>query len=493
MNRRQRAARWGVVGATMGASVILALGPLGLTMAGADTSLLGYNATTLAIGAQFTFNVPNLVPLPNENLIEEDAPFARTSVGEGPVVNALAAPYYPGDIAANLGSLLATFGAPPVVPNETALAESKFPASPGYPAHVTFGVTPSNATPVAPSIFSATADANVGGGDATGTLSSLALDSLGKTPSLPLLGGPSSSASLLAVGNISASNTVTLGDSSISDTSTSQVKSLGIAGLVDISGLTSTASATSDGNAAKPPTASLNLGQVTVDGESAYIDSTGVHISTTSSSTSGITPAQLQQTVNNTLSQDGVTIRVLDPKLTFSAGQAAADAGGLQIAIAHQFDVPFVPGEPTIPVPQLGNVGLPAGLYNITTSITFGVAQASVTATGLAAAILPLPTTSAVPTTVDTTPGPLSTFGSSSGSPSSFGSTTGSVQNLSATGPGSASGVIPPAVNSTATDFPLRGIPAPIGWSIAAILACLVMSYPLLLLARWQFLAPRRR
>ena len=44
--------------------------------------------------------------------------------------------------------------------------------------------------------------------------------------------------------------------------------------------------------------------------------------------------------------------------------------------------MPFIPGEPTIPVPQLGNVGLPAGVYTATTSITFGLAQASVDASG---------------------------------------------------------------------------------------------------------------
>ena len=52
--------------------------------------------------------------------------------------------------------------------------------------------------------------------------------------------------------------------------------------------------------------------------------------------------------------------------------------------MTHQFDIPFIPGEPTIPVPQLGNVGLPAGDYTVTTSITFGLAQASVDASAAA-------------------------------------------------------------------------------------------------------------
>ena len=56
------------------------------------------------------------------------------------------------------------------------------------------------------------------------------------------------------------------------------------------------------------------------------------------------------------------------------------------VSLSHQFDVPFIPGEPTIPVPELGNVGLPAGLYTMTTSITFGMAQVDVSATGIPAA-----------------------------------------------------------------------------------------------------------
>jgi hypothetical protein len=108
----RRARGWGRAGVAAAAAALVALGPLGIALAGADTTLVGYNGSALAIGSQFAFNVPGVVPLPNENLIEEDVPFARTTVGSGPVVDALGAPYYPGDIAADLGSLLITFGVP---------------------------------------------------------------------------------------------------------------------------------------------------------------------------------------------------------------------------------------------------------------------------------------------------------------------------------------------------------------------------------------------
>jgi hypothetical protein len=486
--------------AALSGAVVLALGPLGLAVAGADTTLVGYNASSLAVGSQFAFNVPNVLPLPNENIIEEDAPFSRTTVGGGPVVDSISAPYYPGDIAADLGSLLLTFGAPDLPLNDPLLAETKYPTSPGYTGHKTFGVAPADATPLLPSIFSAESDASVAGGDGTATLSSLALDTLGVTKSIPIVGkllggstgtGPSSSGSLVDVGNISTSTNVSIGASAVTSTATSEVNALDIAGLIDIAGLTSTASATSDGTTGTP-TASLHLGQVTVDGVSAYIDNTGVHLGASSTAKSGLTPAQLQQTVDATLSQDGISIRVLDPQLTSTGpGQASADAGGLVIAIAHQFDVPFIPGEPTIPVPELGNVGLPAGLYTATTSITFGLAQASVSATALTSAASLSPTTTSLGT--GGTGSSLGTLGTSDlggglGSISPLGS---SAQSLAPTGPGSAPAVAAPAPSS-ATDFPIRGVPPPLGWSIAAIVAAVLLAYPLLLLARWQFVAGRR-
>ena len=90
------------------------------------------------------------------------------------------------------------------------------------------------------SIFSAIANAAVGGGDATSAISDLSLDSLGSKLSLPIIGGIISNASsLLDVGNISTSDAVSVDSSQVKANSGSVVKALDIAGLVDISGLTS--------------------------------------------------------------------------------------------------------------------------------------------------------------------------------------------------------------------------------------------------------------
>ena len=494
--------RWALAFGTVGASALLATASLGMTVAGAQGNLVGYNASTLAIGAQFAFNVPNLVPLPNENLIEEDVPFARTNVGAGPVVDALSAPYYPGDVAADLGSLLAEFGAPPGIPNDPLLAESKYPASPGYGSSASFGVSPSNATPAQPSIFSADSDASDGGGDATGTLSDLALDQEGSSSSVP----SSNSASPVDVGNISATDSVKVGASSVTDSASTQVTGIDIAGMVDIAGLTTSASATSDGTTGTP-TSTLHLGAVTVDGQPAYIDNTGVHVTTASSSATGFEPAQLQELVNGTLSQDGITIALLSPTLTTNGAQASANAGGLQIVDLasarrpvhprrthhsgprarqhrparrplhghHLHHLRPRPGQrerhhPDSGLGELGQLGCRLRRHAPAASTSSGTLSGSVLASG---------------NTGDT--------GSTSYSGNSGVSTpTGSAQ---ATAPAEAAGTpaVPPSLASSATAFPIRGIPPPLGWTITALLGCLILCYPLLLLARWQFIAPRRR
>jgi hypothetical protein len=100
-----------------------------------------------------------------------------------------------------------------------------------------------------------------------------------------------------------------------------------------------------------------------------------------------------------------------------------------------------------------------------------------------------------------TTPPPSTVSGIGSTLPDTLGTGFGggSVQSLPATGPGSATGSgIPQASGPVktrttgATSFPILGVPSPVGWTVTALLACILVAYPLLLLARWQFLAGRR-
>jgi hypothetical protein len=489
--RMRRVRRWAPVLVLPALVGVVAIGPLAVS-GGADTSLVGYNASAQAIGAQFAFNVPGVVPLPNENLIEDDVPFARVTLGAGPVVDAVGAPYYPGDIAASLGTLLQTFGAPALPLNDPLLAESKYPTSPGYPGSVTF---PQGTTPGQVPVAQGTATTSTGGGTASGTLTDLSLANLLTLNKLPAIGGvlSSSSGSPVDVGNISSTDDVVVGNSSITSTATSTLGAIDVAGLVDIAGLTSTAVASSDGTTGTPK-ATVHVGDVTVDGTAAYIDSTGVHIAQNANPPVGITLAQLQQTVNATLGQDGITIRLLDPKQTSSGAQASADSGGLVISLTHEFAVPFIPGEPTLPIPELGNVGLPAGDYTMTTSVTFGLAQASVDASA------PVPTSGTTGNTGGAAPSATSpsTLGTA-GTTGVTGNTglgslgaQGLAQSLGAPTGSTGAGAAAP-VPTSATAFPLDGIPPPLGWAVTALMACVLLAYPLLLLARWQFAAAGRR
>ncbi len=489
--RVRRARRWLPVAAVPLLVGVVALGPLAAS-GGADTTLLGYNASAEAIGTQFAFNVPGVVPLPNENLIEDDVPFARTSVGAGPVVDSIGAPYYPGDIAANLGTLLQTFGAPALPLNDPLLAESKFPTSPGYPSHTDF---PENTKPGAVQVATGVADATTTGGDASGTVSDVSVANLLNLSKLPIVGGvlSSTASSVFDVGNISATNSVTLTSSSVTSTATATLGAIDIAGLVDIAGMTATATATSDGTTGTP-TATVHLGNVTVGGAQAYIDSTGVHIDKGAATSAGITPAQLQETLDSTLGQDGVNIELLAPQQTTNGSQASANSGGLVISLTHQFAIPYIPGEPTIPLPALGNVGLPAGDYTMTTSVTFGLAQASVDATAPTANTGTTGNTGAAAIPAPSTPATLGNTGVAGNTGFGFTGGTGTAQSLGATGTGGAgSSTEPTPVPTSATAFPIRGIPPPLGWTITALLACILLAYPLLLLARWQFAAPGRR
>jgi hypothetical protein len=214
-----------------------------------------------------------------------------------------------------------------------------------------------------------------------------------------------------------------------------------------------------------------------------------VHIAKNASPPVGVTLAQLQQTVNSTLGQDGVNVRLLDPQQTLNGAQAKADAGGLVVSLTHQFAVPFIPGEPTIPIPALGNVGLPAGDYTMTTSITFGLAQASVNASSPAPSTGTTGNTGGASTNASTlgAPGTTGVTGNTGfGSPGSG----GLAQSLGAPTGSTGSGTPAP---TNATAFPINGIPAPLGWIVTALLACALLAYPLLLLARWQFATAGRR
>lgn len=455
---------------------------------GSGSQVVGETVTSEAIGAQFAFNIPGLIPLPNQNLIEEDVPFARSTLSTGPNVQSVAAPYYPGDILANLGGLESEFF-PPAFPNTPYpfMAEAEYPATPTYGPSASFGgPSPSGSSPV--SALSGTAHANGNGGDANGTLTDVIVGA----------GMGQNGAALLEVASEQSNEVVNIGTSTVTATASSVVKTIDIAGMVDISQLTSTAQSTSDGNTGTPK-ATVNVGQVTVDGQQAYVDSQGIHVVGTNPAPAGTpTAAQIQDSLNQTFAQDGITVDLVTPQQTTNGAEGIANTGGLVISLTHKFSAPFVntgsltggavqPCIPTQDITQalqqgggLGNICLPAGTYTAVTSITLGLASADVSATVLQA----LGGT-----------GALNLGGSGLGTLPNSGATTGltalgnqtSLGTVSGPGAASASGQ-----RNTGLSFPLRGIPAPLGWAVGGILLCLLVAYPMMLAARWQFLVGRR-
>ncbi|HUC37603.1 MAG TPA: hypothetical protein VMR97_10830 [Acidimicrobiales bacterium] len=484
------------------------------------TQISGYTATVQALGVQYAFDIPGMFPLPNQNLLEEDVPFARTLVQQGPVVNAIGTPYYPGDILGHFGSLLSEFApsqltsAPTIgnllLTNDPLLAEAEYPAVPGHGQDASFGGTPPAGVPIAPNVASGTAHADENGASVTATISDLQTSPPSSTNSSLAHLGPAASSNgsllsdssgpMLDIGSIQSTNGVNIGQAQITGTATDVLKTIDVAGVLDISQITSSAGASSDGNTGSP-TSSFHLAGVTVDSQPAYIDNQGVHVSGTSTSSTGVTPQQAQNSLNATFAQDGISVRLLDPATNTNGAEGTSNAGGLVISFVHQFNVPYVQGEPTVPVcvqvpPSptcgsgkndyggLGNQALPAGTYTATTSITLGSATSDVQATQVPA--------SSPSSALSSLPGGdlqlgLSTLGSSfpAGSSTTFGApgTNGS--------PGTATS--PQSLGARTSDRLPFGIPAPVGWLVVALVLCVITAYPMLLAARWQFLSGRGR
>jgi hypothetical protein len=458
-----------------GLTTLAALAASPAAHADTGSSLGGYTVNAQALGLQFALNVPNLLPLPDQNIIEADAPFARTNVSNGPVVDALGAPYYPGDVAANLGTLLATFSSqiPPTFAamlNDSAEAHAQYPTTPGTPGDTAFGPTAQAGLPL--QVGSAVSHADANGGTVTSTLTDLTM-------------GP------VDVGSIQASNAVALAGSSVKATATSVVRTVSIAGVLDVSQLVGTSSAGSDGTTGTPAS-TLQVGTVTVMGMPAYIDNTGVHVAgqTPPDPGLGLTPQSAQQTLNATFAQDGITVRLADPTTTTNGAEGRGDAGGLIVSISHDVSIPFVPIAQLPPsltsqLP-LGNVGIPAGTYTVVTSMTLGSAVTDTSATVIPA----FPTDNGGGAGLGTS-GLDTGLGSDQGLTSSSGGF-GAVPT-SPTGPGT--GTVGAAPSPGLALFNARpfGLPAPVGWVVAAFALCLLVMYPMLLIARWQFLGSRRR
>jgi hypothetical protein len=467
-----------VLGVVAAAPVIAAdSGPSG---GPSNAEIAGYGLNTLSAAVRYQLNSPGLLPVgdPNEgNVMEVDMPFARINMSQGPVTSALGSPLYGGDTLAHLGTAVVTFGAPPQFSalNYPVVAEANYPPAPGHTQNEQFG-----------EVGGASGGVTLGAGTAEShtTANGATVESHIAHIAVP------DTSPLVDIGASTAVNKTTLTDSLITSEATSQVKTINIAGMISIEGLTSHALSTSDGLKGKP-TATLQIGKVTVAGQAAYIDADGIHLASQSPLAAGVT-AGIEQTLQKTLLQDGISLRTVSPKTTVKAGVATADAGGLAIVLDRTVPALGVAGVPAVELPGQPPVVLGTPDLRLHIELLIGYARAIANATSV--------------------PSDITGVGDVGVTPPS-GSVLGENQtntDLSASGPGaSVSGALSPVPSSgslrssagsqggqqvtLASTHPPNGAPVPIAALVFGLLACIVVLGPLLGYARWQLLEGRRR
>jgi hypothetical protein len=441
--------------------------PAGGAAAPAGNQVAGYDLSAQATGARYDLASPGLLPVgdPHEGTIMEfDVPLARGSVSEGPVVDSLGSPAYPGDTAAHLGTAIATFGGP-ALPNDPVVAEATYPPSPGHGGSEQFGPSGGGA-----GAGTASATAGQDGGTAQSTAAATSFSPAGSTPA--------------ASADSSTTTThIDLGATCVSAQATATSGAVDLAGgLIHIAGVTGTAAARSDGTTGVPD-AHLAVGRVTVGGLAAFIDHDGIHLAGQQPVGYGVV-AQVQAALNNALHTYGLGVKLIDPVTTVTPGAASADSGGLEVTIDRQLPATGVPGVPAISVP--GQPPIPVGTPPAPLHIEVVYGGAKVSADATIAPPFPNLATPSISAPAGTTgPGSGATLGSGSSlSPTTPLTSSGAVGAIS--GPGAA-----PSLQLARSGGPASGVPAPVGWIIAGVLASLVLAGPLFGYARWQLLEGR--
>lgn len=432
-------------------------------------NLAGIDASASATAVQVSPLTPGLVGAGNVsqgNLVEADIPYASTSSSTGPSAQAVASPAYPGDTAAGAGNAIATF-APQFPPQMVALLNDPVLARADYPAQVSAGTSSTYAPPsgAGAGVGTASADAGDSGSEAASSISRNAFG-----------------ASVVTVGSSRATSKTVLAASSVTGSSHSDVGTIELlGGLVKIAGITSDASASSDGNTGQP-TSDFHLGAVTVGGVAASIGPDGITLQGSGPVPTLISGANQALVA---LKQAGISVHTIAPVSTVDGASATVTSGALSIAF-QDANIPNPNGQ--IPVSSIG-LDLNLGLSQATADATAlppigslggtlggsppGVGSGLVGSGGGSSA---LPVGSAVtPSASGTTP---SLAGPTTASPA------GPV--TSSTGGSSA----PPTVASPAAS--LLGVPIKVAWVVIACLLSLVVSGPLLGYANWQLLRGRK-
>jgi hypothetical protein len=456
-------------GTTAPAAPSSPLCPAGTTGANSSTAttsngqvVAGYTASSVAAGFRYQLNSPGLLPVGDARVgtvAEFDVPFSRVNVDQGPVIDSLGSPVYPGDTAARLGSALGTFGAPGV-PNDPVLAESNFPPAPQFPTSAQFNQSAAgNGTGAATA--SSTANQTGGTADAAVTSATLAKGPGGSSP--------------VSTSSIVTDATTDVGPACVDGSAQSRTSSIAIAGVVEIGGVVGYAAARSDGTKAVPQ-ATLKIGAVTVAGLPAFIDGNGIHLAS-QQPVGGAVVQVVTSLLQKTLASAHMTVKMLSPTTTVKDGMATADSGGLEIAVQQTLPAVGQPpaGTPPLPLQNIVEYGAASVSVNATTAPAPGSQTPAVSGGSAGSGGSPLPVVGGG----TSTPGDIT---------SGSGGTLGAGSGFSPGAPAGAGGQ-PLATQPIAA--PARGSPAPIGWILVGILLAVVAVGPLMGYARWQLLEGR--
>jgi hypothetical protein len=466
------------------------------TTASPGANLAGISASATASAIQVQPLTPGFVGAGNVavgDLIEADAPYASTTSSTGPTNAGTATPVYPGPTASELGTVFQTFAPIPSsmanLMNDPVLAQSTYPPQINTKSSASYAPPGGSVTGVGTASTTSTA----AGSTATAALNDTSLLGTGSTIlNIPVpggllgplvqhlhLGGP-----LLDIASSSATTQSIVGASSVTDTAHSDVGRISLLfGAIQIAGVSSDASAMSNGTTASETT-STKVGAVTVLGHSASIGPNGIQVDTKGL---GAVAVSSVNAVLAALKQANLSVTTLQPTEQSQGNAASVSSGVVDIAF---FDS-------NIPNPQ-GQVPFHALGLNF----DLGLSQASADATSLPPFTTPPGLSSSSGSTGSGGGLPVSTPSSpgSPGTPSAYvPGTPGQVETVGGTpqslgssaGPGPA--LAAPSGSSTFGFNPLgfMGLPVRISWVVLAFILSLMAAGPLLAYANWQLLRGR--
>jgi len=281
-------------------------------------NLGGYTLTATGSGVSVYYEQPNL-PIPATPSAEADFGYSTASFDAGPTGQSLASVFWPGEVAANgasqlnllLGGYLQPyFGSnPPTLPNPgpwPVEATAAYPQGPDTQSNDNGTIAMDAAT------------------DGTASTATSALGAVGGTAAIP-----DGMVTAQTVGSDVDSTVDSAGDAVAQATSSAHNVSIA-GGLITVGEVTSTSSATSDGNQATV-NGSSTVSQVTVAGQSVTVDSSGVHTPASSSPVPVL--GALAPSVSQVLATAGITMTLTNPTDTVNGPSGERQLDGLQVVI----------------------------------------------------------------------------------------------------------------------------------------------------------------